>query len=194
MPCQDASKMMSLAIDKRLSAAEQLEFEAHLAECESCRDEWAYMRRMNALLAGAKRVQPPPGFTAHVMARIQQRLLWRSILRGGSLVFIFSLLVAISFSSVVIAISPALDPFVRTPLLASIIAFFERSNGLVLTCSNALHAILSAAFNSNYPFIIVGYLMVAVVLLIWWTRVLLVPRLKSSVVNQRGDWEGQSCP
>lgn len=194
MPCQDASELMSLSIDNRLSAAEQQNLEVHLAACESCRDEWAYMRRMNALLAGAKRVQPPPGFTTHVMARILQRILWRRILRGGSLMLVFSLLVAIIFSSIIIAVSPVFSPVIRTPFFAAIIAFFERSNALVLTCGNAIRLILNAAFNSNFPFIVIGYLMVAVVLVIWWTKVLLVPSRKSSVVTQEGNWGGRSCP
>lgn len=194
MPCQDASELMSLSIDNRLSSAEQQNLEVHLAACESCRDEWAYMRRMNALLAGAKRVQPPPGFTTHVMARIQQRILWRNILRGGSLMLVFSLLVAIIFSLIIIAVSPVFYPFMRTPFFAAIIAFFERSNTLVLTCSNAFRLILNAAFNSNYPFIVIGYLMVAVVLVIWWTKVLLVPSRKSLVVTQKDNWGGQGCP
>ena len=107
---------------------------------------------------------------------------------------VFSLLVAIIFSSIVIAVSPLFFPVIRTPFFAAIIAFFERSNALVLTCSNAIHLILNAAFNSNYPFIVIGYLMVAVVLVIWWTKVLLVPSRKSSVVTQEDNWGGQSCP
>lgn len=194
MPCQDVSELMSLSIDNRLSAAEQQNLDAHLAACDSCRDEWAFMRRMNALLVGAKRVQPPPGFTAHVMARIQQRTLWRRVLQRGSLMLVFSLLFAVILCLIIIGISPVFLPALQAPLFASIIAFFERSNGLMLTCGNAIHALLSAAFSSNYPFIVIGYLMVAVVLVIWWTRVLLVPNRKPSNVNQQDTWGGQGCP
>jgi hypothetical protein len=190
MPCQEASELMSLEIDNRLNSAEQQCLEGHLAACESCRDEWAFMRRMNALLVGAKRVQPPPGFTAHVMARIQQRILWNKILRGGSLVLVFSLLIATILSVIVIMASPALFPFIQTPFIKTVIAFFTRSNGLMLVCGNAIRAILSAVFNSNFPFIVIGYLMVAIVLVIWWTKALLVPKPNTSTVNREGDWGG----
>ena len=192
MPCQDVSELMSLSFDNRLSVSEQADLDRHMAACDACRDEWGYLRRMNALLAGAIRVQPPPGFTNHVMARIRQRILWRSIVRRGSMILAFSVLIAVFLSVLILLISPVVVPYIQVPLFRAVIAFFERSNGLLLTCGNAFRLVLNAVFNSSFPFVVIGYLMVAVVLVIWWTRVLLVP-VHRAAVEAQDSFQGQGC-
>ncbi|MDT9592847.1 anti-sigma factor [Nocardioides zeae] len=52
-----------------LSDAERADFEVHLAQCESCRDEVASLREAAALLPFAAEVAPPAGLRASVLAQ-----------------------------------------------------------------------------------------------------------------------------
>ncbi len=51
-----------------------LEFEQHLRECEACRDEVSWMQDQSHILralSGPKDMDPPPGFYARVLNRIE---------------------------------------------------------------------------------------------------------------------------
>lgn len=69
------------ALEGELSAQEAQLWEAHLAECAQCRQEWAALQQVDALLRAAP---PPPvldaGFTARVATRAAQKQRLRSLL------------------------------------------------------------------------------------------------------------------
>ncbi len=70
------------ALDGELSGAEERAWQAHLAQCLSCRQEWAALTHMEALL----RTAPPPpvlpaDFTARTVTAITQKQRLRSLLR-----------------------------------------------------------------------------------------------------------------
>jgi anti-sigma factor RsiW len=64
---------MSLYLDGLLERDQVVQLQAHLADCEACREEWAAMRSLSDLLDGAPLAEPAPGLAARVMQRLQQR-------------------------------------------------------------------------------------------------------------------------
>lgn len=58
--CKDATRLMSEAQDRKLSVAEKLRLEMHLAMCNGCRN---FRRQMNFLRAACRRIvlggEPP---------------------------------------------------------------------------------------------------------------------------------------
>ena len=52
---------LSAYLDTQLDAAERGSFEAHLAECEECRDELAAVSRVRELLRNLPMLEPPSG-------------------------------------------------------------------------------------------------------------------------------------
>jgi len=70
MRCQKARKSVSLALDKRLFPAWQEKLDAHVRACSSCRSWRDEQSRLQRLIAMPPALDPGPGLTAAVMARI----------------------------------------------------------------------------------------------------------------------------
>ncbi len=66
-------EQMSLHLDGLLSAEEAGHLEAHLAQCEACRQQWEAMCCMSSLLQEEPAAAPAPDFTQRVGVRIEQR-------------------------------------------------------------------------------------------------------------------------
>jgi anti-sigma factor RsiW len=80
-----------------LNAADRQRVEAHLKQCEICRDEIAGMEDMSLLLGALRSgeaVEPDPGFYARVMQRVEQDAPARRT-AGGSLANLFAFDLAI---------------------------------------------------------------------------------------------------
>lgn len=72
MRCETASEWMSLHLDGQLAPAQVALLVIHLSKCETCRQEWAALQRVEATLSAAPAVVPQPGFVNHVMQRLGQ--------------------------------------------------------------------------------------------------------------------------
>lgn len=88
MDCVKGSELMSLSLDRQLSEEDELGLSAHLAVCPRCREEWAAIERLSAILTSAPPVAPPPDFTAKVMRQLGQREIQRRALGGGVLLLL----------------------------------------------------------------------------------------------------------
>lgn len=73
MLCHDVHEWMSLSLDRRLSPEQQRAMEAHLAGCPACAREWELWQEVAHLFAKAPLAQPPEGFTARVLSRLEAR-------------------------------------------------------------------------------------------------------------------------
>lgn len=83
MQCCEHGEYMSLYLDGLLSAEEALDLQAHLAQCEGCREQWEAMCWLSSLLRAEPAASPMPGFTKRVTARIRQREAHRRRLYSG---------------------------------------------------------------------------------------------------------------
>ena len=73
MQCLEASELISLRLDQRLSADQEQVLRAHLVDCQTCQKEWQMMQRVTALFDKASLAAPPPLMGDRIMARIRQR-------------------------------------------------------------------------------------------------------------------------
>lgn len=178
MPCQEVSEMMSLELDGALSDKERRSFEAHLAACGECQKEWALFRRINSAYKMVKFTQPPPGLTEAVMARIRHQALKRSIVRGSLLVMGASLLAALTIGLAALALFPLLTSLAQYPFFAALLEMAEGFASVGRVCAYAVELVLGTILQSGAPALAIGYLMLAVGLVIWWTRVLLLPQTR----------------
>lgn len=62
--------MMSLALDGLLASDEQDALELHLSTCAACTAAWEAMRQLDILFSRPPVAEPPPDFSASVMARV----------------------------------------------------------------------------------------------------------------------------
>lgn len=187
MHCSDAFKMMSEQLDRPLTLAEQDELDAHLKTCASCQQTAALLLQLDSLYSHVKPVQPPPDLTHKVLARLHRRLVWRNALRGGAWIMCISLVVIFGLGAVVLAISPLLDSAAQVPFVAGVIRSAEGIASVLQACLYAVRMILQASARSGILFIVAGYVMLAVGLVIWWTRALLKPQSTSR--NMPGEQE-----
>lgn len=70
MRCRDAERALALYLDERVAGPLPSALSDHLVDCPACRDEWAALRRVEALFARAPLADPSPDFAAAVLARI----------------------------------------------------------------------------------------------------------------------------
>ena len=82
MQCQQATEWMSLRLDNLLDKGEQHALDAHLATCLDCRQTWAAMQRVSAMLTDAPMAFPAPDFTARVMNKIVERRARKQLVAG----------------------------------------------------------------------------------------------------------------
>lgn len=84
-------------LDDHLTSEERVVWEAHLAQCQRCQEEWAAMTQVDAVLRQAPAPPPlPPAFTQATVARAMRRRRtqrWLSILGGLLIVGLVSALV-----------------------------------------------------------------------------------------------------
>ncbi|MBN1887703.1 MAG: hypothetical protein JW850_06920 [Thermoflexales bacterium] len=66
----DYTKLMSAALDGRLSESERLEWDAHRAACPHCQQRWQTFQGVDHLFHSASLAAPTPAFTARFAARL----------------------------------------------------------------------------------------------------------------------------
>ena len=67
--CREASRLMSIALDRRLLVREQLAMQAHLAMCSTCRAYRQHIRRIDAILRRTTAARLPGGEALDAAAR-----------------------------------------------------------------------------------------------------------------------------
>jgi hypothetical protein len=74
MTCQDLERRLADSIENQLAASADSEIEAHLAECESCRQFSGHIGELDGLLSRQLKVPVlPEGFEERVRLRIRTR-------------------------------------------------------------------------------------------------------------------------
>jgi len=176
MQCLEASELISLRLDEPLSAEQERVLQAHLADCQTCRKEWQMMQRVTDLFDNVSLALPPPRMAEMVMARICQRdrrlTAWQSgmwLSAGLIIALLLGSVLIVGISSLVVN---AMDgpSFVR--------AFAQAITHLVSIVATVLEAsaiVLRALLASPTWLVVVGYLILAGVLLLGWTRVVMRP-------------------
>lgn len=69
----DYTRLMSAALDGRLSEQERVEWDAHRAACPHCRQRWQALQGVDSLFRGASLAGPEPAFTARFAARLARQ-------------------------------------------------------------------------------------------------------------------------
>lgn len=176
MQCPEASELISLRLDQRLSADQERVLRAHLVDCPTCQKEWQMMQRVTALFDKASLAASPPLMGDRIMARIRQRdrklAGWRSgVLLSLGAIFALALgsvLCMVIFSLVFSALNE--PSFVRTAAETMMHVV-----SIITTIFEALMIFLRALLASPTWPIIVCYLILAGGLLLAWTRLVTQP-------------------
>jgi anti-sigma factor RsiW len=71
--CRHAKKMISASLDDALSPGEKKDFDAHIQDCASCREELEETRDLHRMFASVPRFPAPYGFATRVLANLEER-------------------------------------------------------------------------------------------------------------------------
>jgi hypothetical protein len=86
MNCEDLRQTLLEGPEEELTRQQRQETATHILLCPDCRAYGAALRRVDALLAEATMLSPPPGFAERVSARLEgRRSRWRTWLGLGVL-------------------------------------------------------------------------------------------------------------
>lgn len=138
-------------MDDDLTEAERLRWEAHLAVCSRCQEEWVMLSRVDAFMA-----EPPPApvlgpeFTALTVERIKHQRQWHrylSFLGGLLVVLIAAALVLNTVGSALVSFEQGIGAviFARQTLFHSLVQTFI---GILVRWRTALPYIVGGALLS----------------------------------------------
>jgi anti-sigma factor RsiW len=74
MPCRELVEVITDYLEDALAERDRLRFEAHLAECDACRDYVAQFEQTIALTGRVEAEQLPPGLQAQLLSAFRD---WR---------------------------------------------------------------------------------------------------------------------
>jgi predicted anti-sigma-YlaC factor YlaD len=172
MQCSEISEWMSLYLDGLLGQEQAAQLQAHLAQCEACREEWEAMRSLSSLLKTEPMAIPAPDFAARVAQRVHQREARRrrlysslGVLMGSAGLWTLAgvgvsfLLIALWQEPIRIALSA-----VGLPLARNILT-------IVAALASTLRSALYELSTRPTGLILLGYAMLAFGLTLLWTHV-----------------------
>jgi len=174
MQCSRWDELMSLRLDGLQSPAQEQQLQAHLADCQTCREQWAVLSWLSCRLKAEPRAIPAPDFTARVTARLEQREARRRRLYSSIGICIGSVgLWAVAAVAVLGLFAVLVDPSVRTVLVNVVLSLGQNALALVTVLGKALWRVVYAVLTSPAALLVVGYAVLAVAVAAFWTRVVL---------------------
>jgi anti-sigma factor RsiW len=176
MHCLDASELMSLRLDSALADGQEEALREHLSGCQACAAQWEALQRVSCLFEHADYAAPSPVFLRKVMARIQRRAAWLSVLRHGLIFFLgLVILSAVCLGPLLALRSLLLSVLGDTSMVNAIVGVAVRMVDILNTLARAMGLVLKALFSGNGCVVLLGYLLVAGLLAACWLRLVARP-------------------
>jgi len=174
MQCSRWDELMSLRLDGLLSADQEQQLQAHLVDCQACREQWAALSWLSARLEAEPPAAPVSDLAARVTARLEQRELRRRRLYSGIGICIGSLGLWAAAAVVVLVLSAVLlEPSLYATLLDVGLSVLRSTLALLSVVGRALWAVVRAVVTRPSGLLLIGYGLLAVALATFWTRVVL---------------------
>jgi len=169
--CQEASQLMSLALDRNLTQGEARGLEGHLNQCPTCQEEWEAMQRISRLFTDAPLMGPPPGFTDRVMQRLAQRQARRRrLLIGAALLVICLSLGALALPGIVRWLAMLWQVITEPSLLSHGAKLAAQLLNLAESVGRACWLIITALSSYLSQSVLLGYSFLVVTLTVLWIR------------------------
>ena len=168
---EQATGLMSLALDGLLAKERQERLQSHLKTCPTCQMEWRAMKQVSTLLEQADMVGPPLGFSVRVERRLAENTKKRKSVFGGVAVLTSSLSLAGLTIVTILAVALGLVSWSRSGSLLSVrqggIAVSQVASGVGLVGKGASLFLKDLLWNYGLPVILVVGISVILLLAIW---------------------------
>jgi anti-sigma factor RsiW len=73
MKCRHVKKIISQYVDDELKPGEKKNFDSHIQDCASCREELEETRALHQMFDSARRFPAPHGFATRVLANLEEK-------------------------------------------------------------------------------------------------------------------------
>ena len=174
MQCSKWDEFMSLHLDGLLGTEQQQQLQAHLAGCQTCREQWAALSWLSVRLASEPAVAPAFDLAARVTARLEQRETRRRRLSGTIGLCVASVgLWTVAALAVLLLFAVLVDPSLHTVLADMAVSLGRNALAFVTVLGKALRTVVYAVVTRPAGLLILGYAVLAVALVGFWTRVVL---------------------
>lgn len=165
---------MSLHLDGLLGPAQEHQLQAHLADCRTCREQWAVLSWLSLRLKAEPLAIPASDFTARVTARLEQREARRRRLYSSIGICVGSVgLWAAAALAVLCLFGVLVDPSMRTVLMDVGLSLGQNALAFLTVLGKALRPVIYAVVTRPAGLLVLGYAVLAVALAAFWTRVVL---------------------
>lgn len=176
MLCPEAAELMSVRLDAELTPEENQQLQEHLAACEDCRVEWEWLQRAHTLFDDVAYAVPSPNLVPKVMAQVRRRSALARMLRSGMIVFLSLLGLGALVGMAWVSLSSLFQPVAGDPsVAASFMGLLIQLLDLCRTVANALGLFIRALLTSTNPVLAITYIILALVLVLFWTRMIARP-------------------
>jgi predicted anti-sigma-YlaC factor YlaD len=174
MQCSRWGELMSLQLDSLLKPGQVQELQGHLAQCQSCREQWETMSWLSSMLAAEPLATPAPDFASKVTARLEKRAARRQRLYSSIAVCVGSVGLWAAAAVAVLLVSTVLvDPSMRTVLVEVVLSLGRNALSFLTVLGKALWSVVYAVVTRPAGLLVLGYGLVAMALAAFWTRVVL---------------------
>jgi len=171
MQCSKRGELMSLQLDGLLKPEQGQELQGHLAQCQTCREQWEAMSWLSSALTAEPMVTPAADFTSKVTARLEKRAARRRRLYSSIVVCIGSVGLWAMAGLAVLAVTAVLvDPSMHAALVEVVLSLGQSALAFLTVLGKALWSVAYALFNGPTGLLLLGYGLLAVALVAFWTR------------------------
>jgi anti-sigma factor RsiW len=168
---------MSLRLDDLLVEEEQRALDAHLATCPDCRQTWAALQRVSAMLMSAPEMLPAPDFTARVMGKIAERRSRQQLVAGYTVLTLgLLLLLALPLSYLLGPLSWASKSGTLSAIWSEAPSFAVRIASIASSFADACALLMKALLTVTPKFILVAVALLGSALTILWIRLISGPQ------------------
>jgi predicted anti-sigma-YlaC factor YlaD len=172
MQCSRCDELMSLRLDGLLSSDQEQQLQAHLVDCQACREQWAVVSWLSLRLQAEPLATPASDFTARVTARLEQREARRRRLYSSIGICVGSVgLWAVAAVAVLLLFGVLVDSSLRTVLVDVVLSLGQNVLAFVTVLGKALWSVVYAVLTSPAGLLVLGYAVLAAALAALWTRV-----------------------
>jgi predicted anti-sigma-YlaC factor YlaD len=174
MQCSKWDELMSLRLDGLLSPEQEQQLQAHLAGCQTCREQWAVLSWLSLRLKAEPPAIPASDFAARVTARLEQREARRRRLYSSIGICLGSVaLWAAAAVAVLLLFGILVDPSMRSVLVNVVLSLGQSALAFVTVLGKALWPVVYAVLARPTGLLVLGYAALAGALAALWTRVVL---------------------
>jgi len=174
MQCSESSEWMSLHLDGLLDQEQAQLLREHLAQCDTCAEEWKALRWLSSTLKAEPMATPAPDFTSRVVLHIKQYEARRCRLYSSLGVVLGSVgLWAIAGAALLSIFIMLWQPLIRLVIFGAGLPLLNDALSILALLGKALWSAIYALSTRPTWMLMLGYFALTLTLVSLWARIVI---------------------